>query len=37
MDEGDHCQDVESVLFVHVPFDLGVVGQGVANGAVQAF
>ncbi len=36
MDEGDHGQDVERVLFVHVPFDLGIMGQGVADGAVEA-
>lgn len=36
MNEGNHGQDVERVLFVHVPFDLGIVGQGVADGAVEA-
>jgi hypothetical protein len=33
--EHDHGQDVQGVLFGHVPIDLGVVGQGVADGAVQ--
>ena len=36
MDEGDHGQDVERVLFIHIPFDLGIVGQWVADGAVEA-
>lgn len=36
VDKRNHGQDVERILFVHVPFDPGIVGQGVADSAVEA-
>jgi len=35
MDQRDHGQDVQSVLLGHVPIDLGVVGEGIADGAAE--
>ena len=36
VDQRDRGQDVEGVLLGHVPIDLRVVGEGVADGPVKA-
>jgi len=35
MDQRDHGQDVQSVLLGHVPIDLGVADEGIADGAAE--
>ena len=37
MDERDHGEDAECVLFFHFPFDFGFVSDGVADGFVESF